>query len=46
MVMSGEKNPVTCVVADDHPAVLEAVAEFLAQGGLEVVARAGRGGGA
>jgi DNA-binding NarL/FixJ family response regulator len=40
MAMSGEKNPVTCVVADDHPAVLEAVAEFLVQGGVEVVARA------
>lgn len=31
---------VTCIVADDHPAVLEAVAEFLAQGGVDVVARA------
>jgi DNA-binding NarL/FixJ family response regulator len=31
---------VTCVVADDHPAVLEAVAEFLVQGGVRVVARA------
>jgi DNA-binding NarL/FixJ family response regulator len=38
--LSGEKNRVTCVVADDHPAVLEAVAEYLAQGGIEVVARA------
>jgi DNA-binding NarL/FixJ family response regulator len=28
------------VVADDHPAVLEAVAEFLIQGGIEVTARA------
>src|SRR6266567_241783 len=36
----GDKDLVTCVVADDHPAVLEAVAEFLAEGGLEVVARA------
>jgi DNA-binding NarL/FixJ family response regulator len=34
------KSPVTCVVADDHPAVLEAVAEFLAEGGIEVVGRA------
>jgi DNA-binding NarL/FixJ family response regulator len=33
-------QPVTCIVADDHPAVLEAVAEFLAQGGIEIVARA------
>ncbi|HEY6961935.1 MAG TPA: response regulator transcription factor [Gaiellaceae bacterium] len=32
--------PVTCVVADDHPAVLEAVAEFIAEGGIEVVGRA------
>jgi DNA-binding NarL/FixJ family response regulator len=31
---------VTCIVADDHPAVLEAVAEFLVQGGVEVVGRA------
>jgi DNA-binding NarL/FixJ family response regulator len=34
------KSPITCVVADDHPAVLEAVAEFLVQGGIEVIARA------
>ena len=33
-------TPITCVVADDHPAVLEAVAEFLVQGGIEVIARA------
>jgi DNA-binding NarL/FixJ family response regulator len=32
--------PVTCLVADDHPAVLEAVAEFLAAAGIDVVARA------
>ena len=38
--MSGDKAPITCVVADDHPAVLEAVAEFLAQAGIEIVARA------
>lgn len=31
---------ITCVVADDHPAVLEAVTEFLVQGGIEVVGRA------
>ena len=34
------KRQVTCVVADDHPAVLEAVSEFLVQGGIEIVARA------
>lgn len=37
---SSSKVPITCVVADDHPAVLEAVAEFLVQGGIEVIARA------
>jgi DNA-binding NarL/FixJ family response regulator len=31
---------ITCVVADDHPAVLEAVAEYLTAGGVEIVARA------
>jgi len=39
-VSSSHKVPITCVVADDHPAVLEAVAEFLVQGGIEVIARA------
>jgi DNA-binding NarL/FixJ family response regulator len=39
MTSSGQ-TPITCVVADDHPAVLEAVAEFLVQGGIEVIARA------
>jgi DNA-binding NarL/FixJ family response regulator len=37
---SSNQTPITCVVADDHPAVLEAVAEFLVQGGIEVLARA------
>ena len=37
---SSGQGPITCVVADDHPAVLEAVAEFLIQGGIEVIARA------
>jgi DNA-binding NarL/FixJ family response regulator len=35
-----EAVAVTCVVADDHPAVLEAVAEFLTQAGISVLARA------
>jgi DNA-binding NarL/FixJ family response regulator len=38
--LNAERSAITCVVADDHPAVLEAVAEFLAEGGIEVVARA------
>jgi len=37
---SPAQGPITCVVADDHPAVLEAVAEFLVQGGIEGIARA------
>jgi len=36
-------TPIACVVADDHPAVLEAVAEFLAQSGIEIAARAQNG---
>ena len=32
--------PVTCVVADDHPAVLDAVSQFLAHRGISVVGRA------
>ncbi len=38
--MSTAAGDITCLIADDHPAVLEAVAEFLAQGGVDVVARA------
>lgn len=38
--MSSSKGKITCLIADDHPAVLEAVAEFLAQAGIDVVALA------
>lgn len=38
-----ESTGISCVVADDHPAVLEAVAEFLTQGGIDVVGRASDG---
>ncbi len=38
--MTSPRPPITCVVADDHPAVLEAVTEFLVQGGIEIVGRA------
>jgi DNA-binding NarL/FixJ family response regulator len=31
---------ITCVVADDHPAVLDAVAKYLAAGGIDVIGRA------
>ena len=33
-------DPITCVVADDHPAMLAAVAEILGRSGFEVVGRA------
>ena len=31
-----EAGPITCLVADDHPAVVEAVADVLAEHGIEV----------
>src|SRR5579862_7558630 len=34
---------ITCVVADDHPAMLAAVADILARGGIDVVGRAADG---
>jgi DNA-binding NarL/FixJ family response regulator len=37
------KADITCVVADDHPAVLEAISDLLTAHGFEVVARAGDG---
>ena len=36
-------STVTCLVADDHPAMLAAVAEILERSGIEVVARAADG---
>ncbi len=33
----------TCLVADDHPAVLDSVSRYLEQSGLEIVYRASRG---
>ena len=43
MVLSTSEGTVRCLIADDHPAVLEAVAEFLVQSGIEVVGRAADG---
>jgi len=43
---NGKRNTVkgiTCVVADDHPAVLDSVSRFLEASGIEVVARVARG---
>ena len=37
-------DPITCVVADDHPAMLSAVAEILERSGFAVVGRARDGG--
>jgi DNA-binding NarL/FixJ family response regulator len=35
--------PLRCLVADDHPAVLNAIADYLGEAGIEVVARARNG---
>jgi DNA-binding NarL/FixJ family response regulator len=40
MATNGTEARLTCVVADDHPAVLRAVSDCLAEYGLEVVGRA------
>jgi DNA-binding NarL/FixJ family response regulator len=37
------EGPVTCLVADDHPAMLAAVSEILEKEGVDVVARASDG---
>ena len=36
-------EPITCVIADDHPAMLTAVAEVLIKSGVDVVGRASDG---
>ncbi len=41
--MSDSALPTTCLVADDHPAVVEAVADVLAASGIDVVGRARTG---
>jgi DNA-binding NarL/FixJ family response regulator len=33
-------SPITCIVADDHPAMVEAVCDVLTEGGVSVVGRA------
>lgn len=40
MGMSATDPAITCVVADDHPPIIDAVARFLAAAGIEVVATA------
>jgi DNA-binding NarL/FixJ family response regulator len=41
--MSGSGSPTTCLVADDHPAVVEAVADVLVANGIDIVGRARNG---
>ena len=36
----GSARPVTVIVADDHPAMIEAICDTLAEEGLEIVGRA------
>ncbi len=38
--MSDDRPRITCLVADDHPAVVEAVADVLDANGIEIVGRA------
>jgi DNA-binding NarL/FixJ family response regulator len=38
--MNDDVSPITCLVADDHPAVVEAVADVLAESGIEIAGRA------
>jgi len=38
-----KEPPITCLVADDHPAMLASVADILTQSGIEVVTRASDG---
>lgn len=38
--MSMDSSKLTCVVADDHPPILDAIARFLASTGIDVVATA------
>ena len=40
---TARRRGITCVVADDHPAVLDSVSRFLETSGIDVVARAGSG---
>ena len=35
-----ERAPITCLIADDHPAVVEAVADVLTENGIDIAARA------
>src|SRR5947207_529011 len=34
------QNPVTCVLVDDHPAILDSVGRYLGANGIEVVGQA------
>jgi PAS domain S-box-containing protein len=40
---TARRQGITCLVADDHPAVLDSVSRFLETSGIDVVARYGRG---
>ena len=41
--MSTESQRIRCLVADDHPAILSAITDFLQEEGIDVVARARNG---
>lgn len=41
--MSPGKRPISCLVADDHPVMIEAVCAFLSEHGIEIAGRAQNG---
>jgi DNA-binding NarL/FixJ family response regulator len=43
MTENGHISEITCLVADDHPAVLQAVCDILDASGISIVARAATG---
>jgi DNA-binding NarL/FixJ family response regulator len=43
ILLPARKRPITCLVADDHPVMVEAVCAFLADHGIEIAGRAQNG---
>ena len=42
-LLAARKRPITCLVADDHPVMVEAVCAFLTDHGIEIAGRAQNG---
>jgi DNA-binding NarL/FixJ family response regulator len=43
ILLPARKRPITCLVADDHPVMVEAVCAFLTEHGIEIAGRAQNG---